>query len=87
MPYLKKVGLLAVWLVLSFELLLLLERVARMRSPGFLLAALAASVISRADVRWVIGPVLWLGIDFGLCFAAVYGLYVLFTWLLRHVEK
>jgi hypothetical protein len=85
MHYLKKVGLLAVWLVLSFELLLLLERVAQMHSPGSLLAErLAPSGPDRSIALWG-----WLGagIDFALCFVAVYGLYVIFVRFLRHVEK
>ncbi len=87
MRYLKKVGLLAVWLVLSLGLLVLLERFANMHTPGVFLAAWAAKATSPGSLAMSLWFGVWVGVDFVLCFAGVYGLYVIFVRFLRHVEK
>jgi hypothetical protein len=71
----RKIVMVAAGLALSFVLLIVVERLTRMHTPGFFLAnRVIAGGPGGLDLWFDIG----FGVDFVLCFAVVAGLYSLF---------
>jgi hypothetical protein len=75
-PYLKKIVSVVGCIILSIPLTLVLERLAMFRAPGWYLAAKLFP--PGPDVNIALFGYTAIGVDFLLCFAVVWILYVLF---------
>jgi len=80
-PRLRKFGLVAVGLALSLALIAAVERLAHMHTPGFFLAS--KLLPEGPDASIALFGYLAIGIDFGLCFCVLAGVYL----LLRSSDK
>ena len=83
--YLKTVALLILNIPFSIGLLIILEKRLEFDTPGYWLAK-SVFVMGRGKD---FGPMAWtsLGIDFVLCFAAVWMISLLFLKLIHEVER
>jgi hypothetical protein len=82
---LKKLALLALNVPFAVGLLVILENRMQFNTPGFWVAKRIFVTMPGKDF----GPMAWaaIGIDFILCFAAVWVLSLLFLGIIHEVEK
>jgi hypothetical protein len=77
-PYLKKTALTGVGIVLSIPLVLLIEMLMKMKTPGWVLAH---ELLHGPDASIALVGFAAIGVDFLLCFAVLVGSYAVFAKL------
>ena len=72
-PHLRRIVLITTVFTLSIVLTLVVEMLAKMHTPGWILAY---ELLHGPDANLALVALLWIAVDFLLCLAVVWGLYL-----------